>query len=294
MIDVDGVRAAYGDRPVLSGVSLTVPEGETLALVGPNGAGKTTLLRTINGLVEPAAGTVTVDGRRVDRLGARERARLVATVPQETAVAFDFTVRQLVAMGRTPYRSRFGGETPDDRAAVADALDRTDTADLADRSIDAISGGERSRVLLARALAQETPVLLLDEPTASLDINHQVRTLSLVAGLDRTVVAAIHDLDLAARFADRIALLADGTIAAAGPPERVLTADRLRDAFGVRVAVGEDPATGARTVTPLSDDGAAIDREPGVDDPGGREDRGDEDPPDDGPEGGVVYPRHER
>jgi iron complex transport system ATP-binding protein len=288
VIELDGVRAAYGDSPVLSGVSLDVRRGETLALVGPNGAGKTTLLRTINGLVTPDAGTVTVDGRRVDRLGARDLARLVATVPQETAVSFEFTVRELVAMGRTPYRSRFGGETPEDRAAVEDALARTDTAALADRPIGAVSGGERSRVLLARALAQETPALLLDEPTASLDINHQVRTLSLAAGLDRTVVAAIHDLNLAARFADRIALLADGDLAAVGAPAAVLTAERLRSAFGVRVAVDEDPATGTRTVTPLAGDGT----DAGEDGDGSGDVTGERDRPDE--RIGTAQSRQER
>ena len=256
MIRLDSVGIKLGETTVLDGVSLSVEDGQFLALVGPNGAGKTTLLRTCNGLLGPSRGTVTVDGRDVSELSAREIGRLVATVPQETSLAFDFEVSEVVAMGRTPHRSRFSTASEADRAAVESALDRTDTVQFADRSVSALSGGERQRVVFARALAQETPVLLLDEPTASLDINHQVRTLSLARDLaaeGKTVVAAIHDLDLAARFCDSVALLSDGEILASGRPEAVLDAERLETAFGVRSAVGTNPITGTPTVTPLSD-----------------------------------------
>jgi iron complex transport system ATP-binding protein len=257
VIELDGVRAGYGDVSVLESVSLSIADGEFLAVVGPNGAGKTTLLRTINGLVTPTAGSVRVDGRDVAACSARERGRLVATVPQETSIAFSFDVSTFVAMGRTPHRSRFETTTPEDHDAVASALERTDTAQFADRPVDELSGGQRQRVVIARALAQETPVLLFDEPTASLDINHQVRTLELARSLaeaGKTVVAAIHDLELAARFCDRLALLADGAILAEGSPETVLSSERLETAFGVRTAVATNPVTGTQTVTPLSDD----------------------------------------
>ncbi|QLD84947.1 heme ABC transporter ATP-binding protein [Natronomonas halophila] len=256
MISLDGVGISFGATTVLDGVSLEVPEGQFLALVGPNGAGKTTLLRTINGLLTPDRGRVTVDGEDVTNLSTKEVGRRVATVPQETSVAFEFDVEDVVSMGRTPHRSRFTPADTADREAVEAALERTDTTRFADRSVDDLSGGERQRVLLARALAQETPVLLLDEPTASLDINHQVRTLSLARELvdeGKTVVAAIHDLELAARFCDAMALLADGEIVAVGPPEEVLSAERLETAFGVRTAVATNPVTGTRSVTPLSD-----------------------------------------
>ena len=257
MIELDSVGVELGETPVLEDVSLDVPEGAFLALVGPNGAGKTTLLRTCNGIVSPTAGQVRVDGHDVTSSSPRDVGRLVATVPQTTRIAFEFDVADVVAMGRTPHRGRFETADDDDRTAVESALERTDTARFADRSIDELSGGERQRVVLARALAQETPVLLLDEPTASLDINHQVRTLALareLATAGRTVVAAIHDLDLAARFCDRIALLSDGSILADGPPEAVLTAERLESAFGVRTAVGTNPVTGTPAVTPLADE----------------------------------------
>lgn len=251
MIELEDITVSYTDAAVLDGVSLTVGEDEFVALVGPNGAGKTTCLRAVNGLIEPHAGSVRVDGEDVLSLSAREVGRLVATVPQDTSVAFDFTVRELVEMGRTPHRSRFGGPTAEDSQAIDAALERTATTQFGDRPVSDISGGERSRALLARALAQETPTLLLDEPTASLDINHQLRTLSLVANLEKTTLAAIHDLELAARFADRIALLADGTITATGPPVEVLTPARLQEAFGVQVEVKIDPVTGAPSVTAL-------------------------------------------
>ncbi len=257
MIELENVGIELGGKSVLEAVSMTVSEGEFLAVVGPNGAGKTTLLRTCNGLLTPNSGTVRLDGTDVTALSARSLGRLVATVPQGTQLAFDFDVRDAVAMGRTPHRSRFATATETDRNAVVSALERTETAAFADRSVGDLSGGERQRVVFARALAQETPVLLLDEPTASLDINHQVGTLSMARELTtegKTVVAAIHDLELAARFCDRLALVAGGELVSIGKPETVLTAGRLETAFDVRTAVGTNPITGTATVTPLSDD----------------------------------------
>lgn len=256
MIDINNLQVGFETTDVLTGVSLTVDRGEMLGLVGPNGAGKTTLLRTINGYLQPDAGTISVAGESISSLGADAIGRRVATVPQNGTFAFEFPVRDIVAMGRTPHQSRFSTTTHEDRRKIQQALDRTEIADLADRSVGELSGGQRQRVLLARALAQDTPTMLLDEPTANLDINHQVRTLSLVsdlAGDGKTVVAAIHDLELAARFCDRVALLTDGRIAAAGPPTEVLTPDRLEAAFGVPTAVGTNTATGTPTVTALAD-----------------------------------------
>lgn len=254
MIDVEDLTVRAGEVGILTEVSLDVTDGEFLAVVGPNGAGKTTLLRAMGGLETPDSGRVTVDGRALRELSARETGRLVARVPQETEFGFDFTVREIVEMGRTPYRPRLRrNPDPGGPERVGEALDRTETASLADRSVEGLSGGEKQRVLLARALAQQAPVLLLDEPTANLDINHQVRTLELVGGLaDETIVAAIHDLELAARFCDRMALLADGELRAVGPPDAVLTADRLEAVFGTQVTVSENPATGTPSVTALS------------------------------------------
>ncbi len=254
MIRAEGVSLSLGGTRILEDVSFEVGAGEFVALVGPNGAGKTSALRTVNGVLTPDSGRVVVDGESVANLSARETARRVATVPQDTSLAFDFPVREVVAMGRSAHRGRFERTTDEDRAAVERALERAEVADLADRSVGTVSGGERQRVLLARALAQETPVLLLDEPTASLDINHQVRTLSLVrslAGEGRTALAAIHDLDLAARFCDALVVLAGGRVLAAGPPGEVLTEEIVERAFGARAAIRDNPVTGTPAVTAL-------------------------------------------
>ncbi|QLH75940.1 ATP-binding cassette domain-containing protein [Halosimplex rubrum] len=254
LIEVEDLSLSYGDLSVLAEVSLSVESGEFVGLVGPNGAGKTTLLGAINGVLEPGSGRVRVGGERVADLSSRAASRLVATVPQDTTVAFDFSVEDIVEMGRTPYHRRFGGD-PDAAAAVDRALERTETERFRDRSVASLSGGERQRVVLARALAQETPALVLDEPTASLDVNHQVRTLELVADLvdaeGKAALAAIHDLDLAARFCDRLAVLADGELLAVGPPAEVLTAETVGTAFDTDAAVLPNPVTGTPAVTPL-------------------------------------------
>jgi iron complex transport system ATP-binding protein len=262
-IDVDGVSVGFGGATVLESVSTSVDEGQFVGLVGPNGAGKTTLLRTLNGVLDPDEGTVRVAGRRLTDLGSREASRLVATVPQSTASAFSFDVRRIVGMGRTPHVGRFEGRTAADRRAVADAMERTDVTHLADRPVTDVSGGERQRVFLARALAQETPVLLLDEPTSDLDVNHRVRTLDIVADLvaeGRTVVAAIHDLDLAARYCDELRLLYDGRVRAAGPPDAVLTEAAVESAFDATATVTTHPVTGTPSVTAFATAGDAAGR----------------------------------
>ncbi|AUV81455.1 heme ABC transporter ATP-binding protein [Salinigranum rubrum] len=258
MITVEDLVVALGDERVLDGVSLSVEAGDFVGLIGPNGAGKTTLLRAINGALSPREGLVEIDGENVHRLSSRAASRLVSTVPQTTQLSFEFTVREAVEMGRTPHRSRFGTWTEDDTEAVDSALARTAVADLADRPVTDISGGERQRVLIARALAQTTPVMLLDEPTASLDINHQVRTLELVRDLveeGKTALAAIHDLNLAAHYCDRLVLLSNRRVLAAGPPEAVLTEAHLREAFDTNAVVSRHPVTGSVYVTALPDVG---------------------------------------
>ncbi|RQG96991.1 heme ABC transporter ATP-binding protein [Natrarchaeobius chitinivorans] len=255
-IAVRDVSLSFGDLRVLEDVSLTVSPGEFVGLVGPNGAGKTTLLRSISGAFEPSSGTIEIGGTDVHDVSSRASSRFVAVVPQDTSLSFSFPVRDVVEMGRHPHRSRFSSPTVDDRDAVERALERTRTTDLADRPIDEVSGGQRQRVVLARAVAQATPVLLLDEPTASLDINHQIETLELVRELvddGRTVVAAIHDLDLAARYCDRLVLLADGTVHSDGPPQSVLTRETIAETFEANAAVTPNPVTGTPTVTALSD-----------------------------------------
>ncbi|MFB6227318.1 MAG: ATP-binding cassette domain-containing protein [Halobacteriales archaeon] len=256
-VELDGVSVSLSGVSVLSTVSLAVESGTFLGLIGPNGAGKTTLLRTVNGILDPGAGTVAVAGEDIHALSSATASRVVATVPQDTTLSFDFSVREVVAMGRHPHRDRLGRDSAATGGdPVETAMERVDVARFADRSVTEISGGERRRVLLARALAQDTPVLLLDEPTASLDVNHQVRTLELVSDLvadGTTVIAAIHDLDLAARYCDELALLSGGAIAAHGSPATVLDDDALGDAFDTSIVRSRDQVTGAPSVTALPD-----------------------------------------
>lgn len=273
---VDSLVVDRGGRRVLDDVSVRARGGDVVGLVGPNGAGKTTLLRACTGAVGTESGEVRLAGADAATLSARETARRVASVPQEPSLDFEFPVREAVAMGRTAHVSRFGRRGPEDHTAVDRAMERASVFDLADRSVTAISGGERARVLLARALAQDTPLLFLDEPTANLDVNHQVRTLSLVRELaadGRAVVASIHDLDLAARFCDSLVLLADGRVRAAGTPEAVLTPKALADAFCVDARVSRDPATESLRVTVLGDcDSTGADGERAVERPSSGDD----------------------
>jgi len=255
MIRIDDVAVELGGTSILDGVTADVEQGRFVGLVGPNGAGKTTLLRVIHGALDPDRGEVRVGGDPVQGLSSKQASRRVAVVPQDTHLSFDFPVEEVVAMGRHPHRSRLSGSGERDRERVAAAMERTEVEGFADRPITAVSGGERQRVLLARALAQDAPILLLDEPTASLDINHQVRTLELVRRLvdddGKTVVAAIHDLNLAAHYCDDLLLLADGEVRASGDPASVLSESHLEAAFDTRAVVSRHPVTGSTYVTAL-------------------------------------------
>ena len=256
MIEVDAVSIDRGTERVLTGVSVSVDPGEVVGVIGPNGAGKTSLLKSIDGILSPTDGTVRIAGDPVTSLSSRELARRVAVLSQSTDVKFGFSVREIVAMGRTPYAGRLRSRDERAKRIVDGALERTSLTGLAERPITAVSGGERQRVLIARAIAQETPILLLDEPTANLDINHQIATFELVRELTRegkAVVAAIHDLDLAARYCDRLLLLADGLPLALGTPAEVLTASRIETAYGTNAAIRKDPVTESMTVTAIPD-----------------------------------------
>ena len=252
MLSIDDVAIRYEARTVLRHVSLDVNAGEVLALIGPNGVGKSTLIRACSGTLKPVQGRVTLGGQDVHRLRVEDRAKLIAVVPQAVRLPESFTVLETVLMGRTPYLGWLGRESEKDRLAVQAALDRTSTFELADRPIGELSGGEQQRVLIARALAQSARMLLLDEPTAQLDLKHQASVLSLVRDLAHSenyaVLIALHDLNLAAQHADRVALLSNGTVAAIGTPEKVLTEENLSPAYGLRIAVYEHPAHGAPLV----------------------------------------------
>ncbi|WP_445502765.1 ABC transporter ATP-binding protein [Microvirga sp. G4-2] len=232
-----------GRRHALSRVDLTLPSGRFTVIVGPNGAGKTTLMRTLAGLLEPTAGQVTLDGQPVPRMSARERSRCIAYLPQGGSVAWPLPVAEVIALGRMPH-----GENPDGlsfkgKEAVASAIHAVDLEGFENRPATELSGGERARVLLARALATQARVLLADEPVAALDPRHQLIVLDVLkkqARAGTTVAAIMHDLTLAARFADEIILLNQGTVAASGPPERVLTEELLAANFGIQAHVSHD------------------------------------------------------
>lgn len=236
------LRAGYGWRRVLDGVDLRVEPGALAAVVGPNGAGKSTLLRCLAGLLRPTFGRVTLGGVDIATLGRADVARLVAVVPQAVEVLFPFSVREIVALGRTPHLGLAGAMRAADRSAVARALAELELTDLADRAIDTLSGGERQRAVLAMALAQEADVLLLDEPTVHLDPAHQRATLGLIRRMARerrvAGLAVLHDLNLAAAMCDRIVVMADGRILAEGAPQEVISAATVASAFGPGLAVG--------------------------------------------------------
>lgn len=244
---VNGVVCRYDAVEALSGVVVDVLAGEFLGLVGPNGSGKTTLLRAMNGLLAPSSGTVLLEGRNLAALSPRQIAAAVGTVPQRAGPGFGFAVREIVMMGRFPHLPRLVNETPADLAAVHQAMEQTRIAYLADRSVDRLSGGEFQRVLLARALAQQPRVLLLDEPTAHLDVRFQLEMMDLLDGLrgDRlTIVAALHDLNLASLYCDRLVLLHQGKISAIGSPHQVLTPEHLSRVYGADVIVQPHPIRG--------------------------------------------------
>ncbi|MET9340988.1 ABC transporter ATP-binding protein [Nonomuraea sp. NPDC003804] len=242
MIETRELSVVLGERQVLAEVSMTVRRGEWLAVIGPNGAGKSTLLRAIMGLV-PFAGSVLFDGAPPGR--PRERARTVAFAPQTPALPADMTVFDYALLGRTPYIPYLGRESRRDRDVTAAVLDRLDLAGLAGRRVENLSGGERQRVVLARALAQEAPVLLLDEPTTALDLGHQQQVLELVDQLrladGLTVVTTLHDLSLAGQYADRLLLLAEGRAMASGAPVQVLTEELVGRHFDAHVKIEPGP-----------------------------------------------------
>ncbi|PDP87387.1 histidinol phosphatase [Glycomyces fuscus] len=235
------VSRLVGGRLVLDGVTLAPRPGETVGLLGPNGSGKSTLLRLLAGVLAPSAGVVSLDGEPLDRAARRAVARRVAAVEQNAHTQTELTVRDVVALGRIPHRRAWTPMSAADAGAVTAALERTGLTGTADRSWHTLSGGERQRAQIARALAQEPSELLLDEPTNHLDIQYQLDLMELVAGLPVTTVVAMHDLNLAAMYCDRLVVLREGRVVAGGTPSEVLTASLIEEVYGVRAEVGPGP-----------------------------------------------------
>ncbi|MDX9991326.1 MAG: heme ABC transporter ATP-binding protein [Anaerolineales bacterium] len=254
MLSTKNLAVAYHGQPVIKNISFGIEKGEILALVGPNGSGKSTLIRALSGILPASRGTVSLFGRPMSGLNPIERARQIAVVPQGVQLPPAFSVIETVLFGRTPYLNFLGQLSARDKRIARDSLARVDALSLAERRVGELSGGEQQRVLLARALAQSTPILLLDEPTSHLDLHHQMTLMQLVRGLVRegglTVLIALHDLNLAARYADRIALLENGELKAVGKPADILTQDTLSRVYGWPVQVIPHPFHGTPLVLP--------------------------------------------
>jgi iron complex transport system ATP-binding protein len=258
VLSCEQVSFAYGAVEVLSAISCEISAGEIVGLLGPNGSGKSTLVRLMSGVRSPRAGRVIYAGRDLQSYSRDELARSIAVVPQETTIELPFSVLEVVLMGRSPYLGRFGFERAHDLAVAQRAMEQTGVTSLATREIHALSGGERQRVILARALAQEPRVLLLDEPTAFLDIKHQVAVYDLIKQLSRkqglAVVAILHDLNLAALYCDRLALLKAGRVFCQGTPDQVLTYVNIKAVYETEVYIDLNDLTGKMQVLPLDAD----------------------------------------
>lgn len=250
-----GLAVGYGDRTVVHDLDLDVLDGSVTTVIGPNGCGKSTLLRALGRLLRPSGGAVELDGRSIAELPTRDVARRLGVLPQAPVAPEGLTVADLVARGRHPHQRWFRQWSADDESEVADALALTGIGDLADRPVDELSGGQRQRAWIAMALAQGTDVLLLDEPTTYLDLTHALEVMDLVdrlhAELGRTVVMVLHDLNLAARYSDRLVVVGDGTVVASGSPREVLTPQLLAEVFGLTALVVDDPVSDAPLVVPV-------------------------------------------
>lgn len=252
---VEDLELGYGGRTVVESLDLVVPPAKITCIVGANACGKSTLLRSMSRLLTPRSGQVLLDGKAVHKLPAKQLARTLGLLPQSPTAPEGIVVADLVGRGRHPHQRVLSRWSREDDAAVADALAATDTTELAERHVDELSGGQRQRVWIAMALAQQTDVLLLDEPTTFLDVSHQIEVLDLLTDLNRTrgttIVMVLHDLNLAARYADHLVAIADGNVYAAGDPSDVLTTETVQAVFGLDSRVIPDPVSGKPLMLPL-------------------------------------------
>ncbi|MBN3193106.1 Fe(3+) dicitrate ABC transporter ATP-binding protein FecE [Pectobacterium versatile] len=246
-LTTQNLTAGYGDKRILDGLSLSLPAGKITALLGPNGCGKSTLLKCFAKLLTPESGTIQLNGKSLSMFSARQLSRHLALLPQQHLTPEGITVRDMVAYGRSPWLSLWGRLSPDDRQRVQLAMEKTHIVDLADKRLTDLSGGQRQRAFLAMLLAQDTPVVLLDEPTTYLDINHQVELMKLLRELNqagKTVVTVLHDLNQASRYCDHLVMLADGRVMAQGSPHEVMKPELLQRVFSIDAEIHAEPVSG--------------------------------------------------
>jgi iron complex transport system ATP-binding protein len=273
IIRLESAVFRYREREIFSGLNLSLEEGEILGLIGPNSSGKTTLLKLMDGLLRPQGGKVLLEGKDLNRISRSQIARTIGVVPQSMEVPFSFTVGEIVLMGRAAHLSRFGWEKKKDLNLAREAIALTGVAGLEDRPFWELSAGEQQRILIARALAQEPKVILLDEPTSHLDINHQIEINELIRRLNQekslTVLHISHDLNLAAEYCHRIVLLHQGSVFSVGKPSDVITEENIRQVYDATVAVDKNPLSGAPRVMLIGRAGIGKNREPSRLIPGG-------------------------
>ncbi|MEH7349169.1 MULTISPECIES: ABC transporter ATP-binding protein [Gottfriedia] len=253
----ENITIKYDNRVISRNLSVQIPDGSFTVIVGPNGCGKSTLLRTLSNLLKPSEGQILLDGKAITSYKSKEVARKLGLLPQSSTAPDGITVANLVAHGRYPYQSLIRQWTDEDEAAVMSAMELTNTSDLSHRYVDELSGGQRQRVWVAMVLAQQTPMLLLDEPTTYLDIAHQIELLELFKDLNQqgnTLVAVLHDLNHAARYADNIIAMKDGQVIAQGDPREIITAKLVEEVFGLKCIIIEDPIANTPLVVPLGKD----------------------------------------
>lgn len=257
LLSAEKISVTIDRQPILRGISLDAYAGEFIGLIGPNGGGKSTLIRTLTGFVRPTSGRIEIAGKLVADYSHNHLARMISYVPQQTTVDYDFSVQEIVLMGRHPYLSRFGTENLQDYKITYQAMQETGITHLATRTASSLSGGQQQMMFIAKAIAQEPQLLLLDEPVSALDIRYQLQVLELVRRLaddsGLTVIAALHDLNLASRYCDRLVLLRDGKWIASGPPEEVLTPQTIHRAYDVHAHVFTDSWSGSTAITAYRD-----------------------------------------
>lgn len=255
-IDIRDLSWQYGNEKILKDLNIKIHKSKFYSIIGPNGSGKTTLIKNISKTLESGIDTIFIDGKDVTKINNKELAQKISVVPQNTEIEFDFSVMDIVLMGRTPYLKKFQNETVDDVNIAKKAMELTNTLKLREKKINQISGGERQRVIIARALTQQTDIVLLDEPISHLDINHQIESLNTLKYLSNkgtTIITVMHDLNLAAQYSNYLILLKDGKLIALGKPEEVITKENLEKVYNMEICIIKNPVTQKPHVIPVSD-----------------------------------------